>query len=282
MKYYLVPLFMILLFSCKQEVEETKTISNSDFSSKYEESNDEIKLVNASYKYSSAESNGTKNDIILKVFQEETINKKSKEKKSIYRIEPINASWKINVEANSFDIKNNTLIAKTDAIDDIEDTYSIYNLETGNHLIDYTYGKLTVRIPDTNFKRFIGYSSLANSKNLLKTYGKDAIGLITYATEKNEIQKILIKSKEKIDSITPDMSLISLSEKSRLFENGGALYFMDYDENYKKEDIDFAFEIVYYVGENADESSLYFEIVDDEILKDKLKYNKDIFEIEFL
>ena len=282
MKYYLVPLFMILLFSCKQEVEETKTISNSDFSSKYEESNDEIKLVNASYKYSSAESNGTKNDIILKVFQEETINKKSKEKKSIYRIEPINASWKINVEANSFDIKNNTLIAKTDAIDDIEDTYSIYNLETGNHLIDYTYDKLTVRIPDTNFKRFIGYSSLANSKNLLKTYGKDAIGLITYATEKNEIQKILIKSKEKIDSITPDMSLISLSEKSRLFENGGALYFMDYDENYKKEDIDFAFEIVYYVGENADESSLYFEIVDDEILKDKLKYNKDIFEIEFL
>jgi len=149
-------------------------------------------------------------------------------------------------------------------------------------LIDYTYGKLTVRIPDTNFKRFIGYSSLANSKNLLKTYGKDAIGLITYATEKNEIQKILIKSKEKIDSITPDMSLISLSEKSRLFENGGSLYFMDYDENYKKEDIDFAFEIVYYVGENADENTLYFEIVDDKILKDKLKYNKDIFEIEFL
>ena len=101
--------------------------------------------------------------------------------------------------------------------------------------------------------------SLAASKNLLKSFDEDVIGVITYASETDMLQKILIKSKENIDSITPDLQLVTLSEESKIFENN-VLYFMNLDNNYKIEDINFAFGISYYVGDKAEESAFLFEI----------------------
>lgn len=281
MKKILIPILLLCFYSCENEISENtseNTISN--FNSKYENSDKEINLENAYFIYSSKEENKTNNDIVLKVNHNKTINKATKKSKSSFQISSIDNTWKIFLNADEIEVKDNVLLAKTDAKDGLEETFSIHNLESGKHLVDYTYDKLIVKIPETNFKRYIAYTSLANSKNILKSYDKNTIGLLTYSSEKNVLQKILIKSSTKIDSITPDMRLVSISEKSRIIGNVGVLYFTYLDENYKNKDIDFAFGLSYYVG--ADESSILFEVTDNKLIKDKVKYDKKIFDIEFL
>jgi len=283
MKKIILPILILLLFTCKEKTNQTQIANNSNFSSIFTETAEEIKIANAFYKYSSSLENGTNEDIVLKVTQNETIDKTTKNIKSVYNITTVDAKWEINVEANDLEIKNNTLIAKNNAVENLEDTYSIFNLENGNHLLDYTYDKLTVRSIEGNFRRFIGFTSLLNSRDLLKSYDDKVIGVLSYASEKNEIKKILIRSELEIDSITPDLYLNSNSENTRVFEEGNILVFMDFDDdNHNKKDIDFSFGLVYYIGDEAEETYIIFEVKDDAIVEEGIQMNKNGFRIEFL
>ncbi len=282
MKNFIYPLLVFYLFSCSpKKNKETISVSTSNFSSTFQENKETIEIVNSSFQYFSADKMFRKKPVVLQIQQKKSIEKFSNLINSRLKVNPYNTNknWSFETKAHELNVRNNTIITRFNAQGEIEDTYSLYNLETGKHLLDYTYEKLTVKIPETNFIRYIGFTSRANAKNILKNYDKDVVGKINYASENNSLQTILIKTKENVGKSSPNMDLVSLKEEAQLFDGSRLLYFWNLDKNYNKKDIDFAFVYTFFIGEEATESAILFEVKDDNILLENVKYDSNIFEI---
>ncbi len=279
MKNYMFPLLSLLIVSCSQE--KSQITSADNLISSYEEFGTEIKLTNQYFKHFAVKNGELTKDIILQIKQTEHIQKGLKQSNSFVEIKPykFDSDWKINTKAHEIKVKNNTLTTIFKSSGDIEDTYSLYNVNSGEHLLNATYSVLNTEIPETNFKRYIGFTSKANASDLLNGLEKDVIGLLTYASENKTLQQFLIKSTERLTNATPDMELVTLDETSKLFNGNQSLYFWGLDKDYKTKDIYYAFGLTYYIGEDSNESALMFVVKDDEISLENAKFNPKVFTI---
>lgn len=280
MKKTLSLLAIILLFSCNNDNTNTQTNPPSKDASFILKEGDLTTLNNTFFKHYSYLENEEKITHLLKVKQLETISAGNEFTESKLEISSTEKNWKISSNAHNIDFKNNTIILEHLADFDHENTYSSFNIETGKHLLDYTYGNLTARIPSSNFKRYIGFVARSNSKELLSKFDKDVIGVLTYASDQNTIQKILVKSTSDIGGTTPSMEMVALSEGEQLYENNQLLYFMDLKPKYDPKDINFAFGLTFYIGEMSEESALLFEVKEDEISLKNTKYNTEVFQLK--
>jgi len=281
----LYPIFIfILLFACKEDNQpENNTSSAGAKNASFVEKNTNETILNndffQSFQYEEGENVKTK---ILHIKQKETIFSKSLFSNSEMQISDEKGTWKIETKAHELSVKNNTLVAKTKADYDHEDTYSLYNIETGKHLLDYSYNCMTVRIPQSNFKRYIGFTARSNSNNLLKDYDADVIGIITYASETETLKRFMVKSNAEVNKTTPSMELISFDENHSLYESNQLLYLMNLTQNYKPEDLNFAFAFKFYLGEAAEESAILIEIKNDIVDLKGAKFNDKVFQIKEL
>lgn len=278
---FLLPFLLVFVNSCDEEIIEIKT-SSLENNSTYFENEETIKIENHSFRILNYKKGVDEKYSSLKIIKTETLNKNLGINISNIEISPNNSkkNWKIYTKANEFEIRNETIITKSFADIDDEETYSLFNMHTGKHLIDYTYGCLKAFIPSTKFIRYIGFTSRLNNKKLLDKYDDDVIGLLMYASSENTIQEFIIKSEVEIDGFTPDIEMVNLDDKSRLLEGNSSLYFMELSEDYKKSDIDFAFGITYYIGENSTENSMLFVVEDDRINLKSSKIDTKTFEIK--
>lgn len=276
MKTFILFISLLSFLSCKNDSERIANTPDTDKS--IIETKDKIVLKSNYYKHYYTKKN---EHLILKINQVETVFKNSDKTESELKISPYkqNQDWTIKTKAQELSVNKSTLTTKFNANSKYEDTYSLYNIETGKHLLDYTYGNLKAIIPGSDFVRYIGFTSALNAKNLLKKHGKNVIGIVTYASEERTLSKFLLKSKKEIDKITPDLELVSLTENAKLLQDNRLLIFMDLESPYKKEAINFAFGLTYYIGENSDESAIMFVVKNDDISLINAKYDKNIFEI---
>lgn len=279
------PLFIfMLLIACKDDNETENNTSNAGAkNASFLETNANETILNndffQSFQYEDGENIKTQ---ILHIKQKEVVSPKNLFSKSEMQISDEKGTWKIKNNAHELSIKNNTLIAKTKADYDHEDTYSLYNIETGKHLLDYSYNCLTARIPQSNFKRYIGFTARSNSNDLLKEYDADVIGMITYATEKETLKRFIVKSTAEVNKTTPSMELVSFNEEHSLYEGNQLLYFMNLNEKYTPEDLNFAFAFKFYLGEAAEESAILIDVKNDAIELKDAKYNNKVFQIKEL
>ena len=275
-------LFIILIFSISScENSDNHTTVESNNTKNIEIKGNTIHITNNFYKHYIISDNEVNKDVILNIIQKESIQKGTKTSISHLNIQPYqqNNAWTISAKAHEIEVRDNTITTIFKAQDEVEDTYGYYNLETGVHLFDCTYDVLKVKIPNTNFKRYIGYTSRSNANELLINEDKDVVGIISYASESKLLKQFLIKTKEDVGLSTPDMELVSFSENAKLFEGNQVLFFWDLNENYKATDIDFAFGYSYFIGEDSDETAILFEVIDDELLLSNTKYDNKVFEI---
>lgn len=279
MKKFILPLLILLIVSC---ADKNPTTSNgSNLNSSYEDLGENIKLTNQYFKHFAVKDGEETKDIILQIKQVEDIQKGVKQSNSSLEIKPYKSEndWQINTKAHEIDVKNNTLTTIFKASGDVEDTYSLYNVKTGTHLLDATYSVLTAEIPETTFKRYIGFITRANASQLLKDEAEDVIGVLTYASDENTQQKFLVKSLVPIGISTPDMELVTLDETSKMFNGNQSLYFWGLDKNFETKDIHFAFGLTYYIGEEFEESAIMFVIKDDKISLENAKFDPKIFNV---
>lgn len=273
-------LFTLVLIACNNNTVEVKTYPNTENTPNIEEKDGKTTLNNSFHKAFLYKKGEEIQKQILKIAQKETLNEMSLFSDSEMHIESTKNKWKANVKAHELNIKNSTLEAKYKADYEHEDTYALFNIETGEHLINYTYNCLTARIPESNFKRYIGFTAKTNATGLLAKADEDVLGIITYASDEKTIQQFFLKTTKKINQTTPSMELVSLNENQSVYDNGSLLYFMDLTSDYTTEDINFAFGFTFYEGEMAEETAILFEIKDDEINLKDARYDKEVFEIE--
>lgn len=282
MKNFIFPLLFLFIISCADDKMETANTSN--LNSSYEDLGKEIKLTNQFFKHFAVTNGDETKDIVLQIKQTEQIQKGVKQSNSTLEIKPFQSAkkWVIKTKAHEISVKKNTLITVFKASGDIEDTYSLYNVNTGDHLLHGTYSVLNAQIPETTFKRYIGFTSRANANNLLAGQAKDVIGILTYASEDETLHQFVVKSTEMIDHATPDMELVTLDETSKMFNGNQSLYFWGLDKDYETKDIHFAFGLTYYIGENSDESALMFVVKDDKISLDNAQFDPKVFSVSKL
>lgn len=282
MKNFILPFLFLFIISCTEEKNET--VTSAGLNSSYEDLGTEIKLTNQYFKHFAVQNGAKTKDIVLQIKQTEQIQKGSKQSNSILEIKPYKSdgNWTIQTGAHEIKVKNNTLTTVFKAFGEIEDTYSLYNVNTGDHLLNGTYSILNAEIPETDFRRYIGFTSLANANNLLKGQDKDVIGLLTYASEDETLQQFVIKSSEDVGISTPDMELVTLDESSKMFNGNQSVYFWGLDKDYKTEDIHYAFGLTYYIGEESEESALMFVVKDDQISLEQAKFNPKVFTVTAL
>lgn len=282
MKKTFALLAIILLIACNDNTVEinTETPINSENASFFEEKEDKTSINNIFYKSFLYEENELVKNEVLKITQQEIVPKNTLFSSSIMQIQSAKNNWKATVNAHELSIKNNTLEAKYNSDYEHEDTYSLYNIETGEHLLNYSYNCLTARIPESNFKRYIGFTARSNASNLLAEMDNDVLGILTYASDKNTIQKFVIKTLQQINTNTPSMELVALDENQELYQSNRLLYFMNLEDKHSEKDINFAFGFTFYQGEMATETAMLFEVKEDEISLKDAKYDTEVFEIE--
>lgn len=283
MKKTLALFLIIFLVSCNDNTLEISTNSSPNENGSFmEENEDKTTLHNVFYKAFMYEENEVLRKQVLKITQKEIVENDALFSHSEMEISAVGNKWTNKVKAHQLDIKNNTLEAKYNADYEHEDTYSLYNIETGKHLLDYTYGCLTAKIPASNFKRYMGFVAKTNATGLLDKMDDDVLGIITYASDAETKQQFLLKTTKDINTTTPSMALVSINENQQLFENDRLLFFMDLASDFKASDINFAFGFTFYQGETAEETALLFEVKEDKINLKDAKYDKQVFEIEAL
>lgn len=275
---------IVFIISCKNESQEDSLIidTKAGNASFIETKTGETVINNNYFQSFQYQENENIKTQILHIKQIEVVSEKSLISKSEMQISNQNATWKVDSKAHELSIRNNTLVAKTNADSDHEDTYSLFNIETGAHLLDYSYNCLTARIPQSNFKRYIGFVARSNSNDLLKKYGDDVIGILSYASENKLLESYIVKSKKDVNRTSPSIELVALNEEQAIYENNMLLYFMDLDHNYKAEDINFAFALKFYIGEQVKESAMLFEVENDKIELKNAKFDSEVFQIKAL
>lgn len=279
MKNLIFPIFLLFILSCGEE--KTENTNTSNLNSSYEDLGSELKLTNQYFRHFAVKDGEETNDIILQIKQTEEIQKGIQQSISTLEIKSYksDSDWKIETKAHEIKVKNNTLTTVFKASGEVEDTYSLYNVNTGKHLLNGTYGILNAEIPETDFRRYIGFTSLANANNLLKGEDKDVIGILTYASEDKMLQQFAIKSSEPVGNATPDMELVTLDDDSKMYNGNQTLYFWGLDKSFETKDIYYAFGLTYYIGEEFAESALMFVVKDDHISLENAKYDDKVFSV---
>ncbi len=286
-QYFLFIPIILLSFSCNTESKDVNTSeiiqnSNSEKSSLVKIKQDGVDLENDFYKHYAFEENGKYKNLIFNIKQKESVLNGKNNTTSSLEITPFNSkeNWKIKTQGHSIDFRNNTLIVKNIADFDHEDTYSAYNINNGNHLLDYTYNMLMARIPASNFKRYIGFVSRSNNKELLKKYDDDVLGIFTYASDEKMLQQFVLKTEKEINKTAPSMAFISSNDDQSLYENDALLYFMNLGKDVSADDLNFSFGFSFYEGEMAEETAIMFSVKNDKIDLKNAKFDTSVFELE--
>lgn len=281
MKKNIVFYFLLFsLFSCTNE--NTSNNTNTSKNNSFVEEKENKTLVNNHYfKHFNYVLNEKNHNYIVEIKQNETILKNKEFTQSTMQISDYpNTKWTIKTQAHQIENINNVLQCQDLADFEHQNTYNLYNIESGKHLLAYTESVLKVYIPQSPFKRFIGVVARSNTQNLLKKYDNKTIALLSYASEEKGLQQFLIKTTADVGSNTPTLNLVSLDTENELLSpSNDALYFLNLDENYKNKDINFAFGLSFYIGETAEENTLFFEVREDKIELKNTTYDQNTFQL---
>lgn len=79
-----------------------------------------------------------------------------------------------------------------------EDTYVFFNAESGRKVFSATGDLFQIEVPNTPLRRFVAYHSMMASMPMpLPTPGKNGFGVITYGSDREAIQSVLVRSTAK-------------------------------------------------------------------------------------
>lgn len=189
------------------------------------------------------------------------------------------------IDADHIEYRDACLFAKKSGDDENEDFYTVLNPLNGEQIMTYTNEYIDAVIPDSKTRRFVGF--LSSKCNYFKTTApeKNQIGIITYASNTNTINRFAILVNDdaifKVFSLyTPNMQFTTNNNDYKVLDEGRRLGLMTLKEDYKKENISsFAVEITFYYGEEAKESKMILPIQQDAIDMSKISFDKNIFTI---
>jgi hypothetical protein len=194
-------------------------------------------------------------------------------------------NYSTTIEADHIEYRDACLFAKKSGDDENEDSYTVLNPLNGEQIMTYTNEYIDAVIPDSKTRRFVAF--LSSKCNYFKATApeKNQIGIITYASNINTINRFAILVN--VDAIfkvfslyTPNMQFTTTNNDYKVLDEGRRLGLMTLKENYLKENIsDFNVEITFYYGEEAKESKMILPIHNDAIDISKITFDKNIFTI---
>lgn len=190
--------------------------------------------------------------------------------------------WKKEFEASEVAYDQKVLRVNNASNQDKEDTYTIYNMDNGDKIMDYTYGEMVVQIPNTSDKRFFAYFSRTNA------LGEDIEGggVVEYASNTALIQKLHITAKANIEipDYTPEIQILKVkNSRCQVTPDGKGVLLTNLSENYKTEEIkDFAFRINYYLQDQEEPYSIVLPVENDKLDLVNAIYDRAIFELNLI
>jgi hypothetical protein len=190
--------------------------------------------------------------------------------------------WKKEFDASEITYDQKVLRINNASGEDKEDTYTIFNLDNGKKIMDYTYGEMSIQIPNTSDKRFFAYLSAQNCIGEEIEKG----GIIQYASTTQLIQKLQIKQKSKIEipDYTPEIQVLKAKNSgTQITPDGKSILLTSLTENYKPEQIkDFAFKINFYAQDVEEPYSIVIPVENDKLDLDNAYYDHAIFELKLI
>lgn len=230
--------------------------------------------------------------ILLKIRKTELCAADSANKSKVFEISARNITggreihWNNSFVATDLQFNNNTMLASFEGDNDQEDYFKRYNLFDGKEIFSCSQGELTVKIPNSRDRRFIGFISRKAASNPLKDYNTENLaGVIRYSSNLKAINTLLLKLKRskvaaKISSSTPDMILEPLNDNSSALEDGKVLVLMRADEHYQPSDVkEFAVKLTFYYGDDNETTTIVIPVTGDNLDVSNAKYDRDIFEL---
>ena len=219
--------------------------------------------------YFQALSNGT----ILSVQSEEEVG--FEDAVSNFKITPAfpkddAGKWQLEFSGNSFEVSGNTL-STSEEVDNGDYLFKMYDLNTGNSIIEYTYDKFEIMFLDEFEKRYLGfYSTNAASKdNAEFAFSDKTFGYLNYANQNGRISKLSIEAADDMwmsifDIANPVIEMLPYKGSSIELNSGKTLYFTSANGKVKEE-VNFDIQFTYYTKDTYKPSSFLLEVRGDEI-----------------
>lgn len=191
-------------------------------------------------------------------------------------------NWAYQFEVSDYSFQNQILTTETSTRWEKEETFSLYNIENGTHLLDYTYAKMDVQFSAKDEKRFVGFYSQMAENDL--NFEDNFFGLITYSSLEEKKQQLLISILDTanlnfITQNTPDMNFAQIDSNAMLLNGDKTLYFSNTD---KISSVDFDIELTAYLTEDYESIHFMIPIRNDAILFDSIQYYQEIFSMEIV
>ncbi|NNC94122.1 MAG: hypothetical protein HKN92_01075 [Chitinophagales bacterium] len=280
----IVAVTVILSFSaCEKPTQDpSQKITGSGITSNYTIDDSSFEYTNFWNQYYSY--NGLEYIILFK--NSGKVNRADLHKQSVYDIQVLgpenNEMWNANISAHEIEIERDLLIAQFFGDDSHEDTYEYYNLSNGEKLIDFTSIPMTISIPNSTDKRFIGVLSRNSNKENL---ANDKLGVLTFASNNRKIDRIDILAAnkeiaEQITRYTPDMSFVLEDSSNRIIDGGRGLILWNADKDYTTDMIG-GFKIkLYFFTEENEVHEILIPVKNDEIQFTGIVYDKEYFKLK--
>jgi hypothetical protein len=113
-----------------------------------------------------------------------------------------------------------------------EDTFIFYNPESGRKVFSATGDLFQIEVPNTPLRRFVAYHSMMASMPMpLAKPAKNALGVITYGSDKEALQSVLVRSTAKNAEDTGTPIVKALYRQKIVAENPLVLWGADKKNN---------------------------------------------------
>lgn len=132
--------------------------------------------------------------------------------------------------------------------------HRLYNPQTGRLIMEYSNNLLSVEIPNTPLKRYVGYKPSETITTNSWEKDKNHIGTLTYSSPDSILHRIALKMVDDVDASEDNfglgfasISIESDGKNKKLNENKLVLWEANYSEDPKKFE-NFRIKIVFYAG----------------------------------
>lgn len=293
--YLTIALLTIVFSACNtnnNEVAQTPLqISNADTTFSYfGKDGNNIEMQNSYFKTHKFEHESTTHTYVFKLQEnEQIVDNKSKKQ---FNISPVYSNqnvlnWNLQLNPDELFFKKDVLISETFGNNEYESSYQVINLNTGNTLIEYTYGNLEIQFPDAISKRYFGvYAQKGRPNSSFPFNQKDNVAYLSYASNTEKIQTIELKTKnqellKQLDQNSPMLEFDILENSAILSTSARTVYFSGISDLIAdKNDINIGILVTFYLGEDFTPETIFIPVKADKIDEAAIIYNKNVFQLK--
>lgn len=286
-------LFLFLfLYSCKQE--QTAPHTRADASGKHAVSLDGNKIVcyNTYHKY--VEIGKDKKSILIRITEiNETFKgKDSSENYTTVEAFDINdmsmskALWSKEFRADEVFCDPRYLRLFRNPRGENEDLSTFVDYFTGTELISFTGPNAFFAIPEQEEKRVVGFLARANDLNLLQDENQHAVGILTYASAKEQKQTISFIAKDpsllsSIQKFTPGMMIKTTGEEDKVLDDGRTVILGSLRNEFSPEKLTGIYiQLIFYLSKEQKETTVTIPIIHDKMDISAATYDRSIFTLK--